>query len=69
MVSVCLNLTPREMWTAEYVRLADRVIKRVLANCGMAAIETIEDGSITRVVRRQCSDVERRRVVEKYLQK
>lgn len=67
MVSVSVNGWPRAAWTPDVVRIADRVIDRVLEGCGVAGTDRIEDGFITRIVRRQCSDVERRRVVEKYL--
>ena len=48
------------------VRLADRVIKRVLEGCGHGP-DRVEDGHITRIARRECTDDERRRVTEKYL--
>jgi hypothetical protein len=48
-------------------RIADRVIERVLEGCGVAGDDRTQDGYITRIVRRQCSDLERRRVIERYL--
>ena len=66
MVSVSLNGWPRAQWSPEAVRLVDRVITRVLEGCGQGA-DRVQDGRITRIVRRQCSDAERRQVIEKYL--
>lgn len=67
MVSVSVNGMPRAMWTPDMERIADRVIARVLEGCGIPGSDRQEDGRITRIVRRECSDAERRRVVEKYL--
>lgn len=66
MVSVSVNGWPRAAWGADVVRLADRVIERVLEGCGEGS-DRVEDGRITRIARRQCTDAERRRVNEKYL--
>lgn len=66
MVSVSVNGLPRSTWTLDVVRLADRVIKRVLEGCGHGP-DRVEDGHITRIARRECTDDERRRVTEKYL--
>ncbi len=66
MVSVSVNGWPRSTWTPDVVRLADRVIERVLEGCGHGP-DRVEDGRITRIARRECTDDERRRVTEKYL--
>ena len=66
MVSVSVNGWPRATWTPDVVALADRVIARVLDGCGEGA-DRVQDGNITRIARRQCTDAERRRVAEKYL--
>jgi hypothetical protein len=66
MVSVSVNGWPRAEWTPDVVALADRVIASVLEGCGEGE-DRIEDGWITRIARRQCTDAERRRVTEKYL--
>jgi len=66
MVSVSVNGWRRAEWTPDVVALADRVIARVLEGCGEGE-DRIEDGWITRIARRQCTDAERRRVTEKYL--
>jgi hypothetical protein len=67
MVSVSVNGWPRAEWTPDVVALADRVIASVLEGCGEGE-DRIEDGMVTRIARRQCTDAERRRVTEKYLQ-
>jgi len=67
MVSVSVNGWSRSTWTPDVVKLADRVIARVLEGCGEGD-DRIEDGIVTRIARRQCTDAERRRVTEKYLQ-
>lgn len=67
MVSVSVNGMPRAMWTPGMERIADRVIAKVLEGVGVLGSDRQEDGRITRLVRRQCSDAERRGVVEKYL--
>ena len=66
MVSVSVNGWTRDSWTPDVVKLADRVIERVLEGCGQGQ-DRIEDGFITRIARRECTDAERRRVTEKYL--
>ena len=66
MVSVSVNGWPRSTWTPDVVKLADRVIERVLEGCGTGA-DHIQDGMLTRIARRECTDQERRRVTEKYL--
>lgn len=67
MVSVSLPGLTRAQWSPDEVRLVDRVIERVLEGCGVLGDDRVQDGFITRIVRRQCNDQERRRVVEKYL--
>ncbi|MEY5099455.1 MAG: hypothetical protein RJA36_2174, partial [Pseudomonadota bacterium] len=64
---VSVNGWPRAEWTPDVVALADRVIASVLEGCGEGE-DRIEDGMVTRIARRQCTDAERRRVTEKYLQ-
>lgn len=66
MVSVSVNGWPRATWTPDVVRLADRVIERVLEGCGHGS-DKAQDGYITRIARRECTDSERRRVTEKFL--
>jgi hypothetical protein len=66
MVSVSVNGWPRASWSPDVVKLADRVIARVLEGCGQRS-DKIEDFRITRIARRECTDAERRRVTEKYL--
>lgn len=66
MVSVSFCGWPRSAWPPDAVKLVDRVIQRVLEGCGRGE-DRIEDGLITRIARRECTDAERRRVTEKYL--
>jgi hypothetical protein len=66
MVSVSLNGWPVSSWTAGEAKLVDRVIARVLEGCGQGQ-NRVEDGGIVRIARRECTDSERRRVLEKYL--
>jgi hypothetical protein len=68
MVSVSVNGMPVPEWTPAAHMLAERVAVRVLDGVGLPATDDVQMGMITRVVRRQCTDDERRRVVEKYLQ-
>ncbi len=49
MVSVSVNGWPRSTWTPDVVRLADRVIERVLEGCGHGP-DRVEDG-------RTCIDI------------
>jgi hypothetical protein len=68
MVSVSVNGMPRQQWSAADHALALKVAMRVLEGCGIPDTDRHEDGTVTTVVRRQCTDSERRKVVEKYLQ-
>ena len=67
MVSVSLNGLPCSVWTPDQERLVQRVANRVLEGCGIPETDTPSHGNVIYILRRQCSDAERRRVVEKYL--
>lgn len=67
MASISVNGIPRALWTDAETRIAGRVAERVLEGCGLRDSDRTKNGIITRIVRRQCNDAERRRVVEKYL--
>jgi len=73
MVSV--SLWPTELdrpmaideWTQADRRIAEKIAMRALGRSGVVGSDVESIGTITLIVRRQCSDIERRRVVEKYL--
>lgn len=56
-----------DQWPPAAHLVAEKVANRVLDGVGVPTTDVIETGQITRIVRRQCTDDERRRVVEKYL--
>lgn len=68
MVSVSVNGRPRSTWTLEMQKLAYRVAERVLEGCGIPSTDRHSEGMLTIIVRRQCTDEERRKVREPYLQ-
>lgn len=67
MVSVSVNGLFTAQWSPSVHEVANRVAQRVLDGIGVPSTDRIEIGTITRVVRRQCTDAERRLVVEPYL--
>lgn len=67
MVSVSVNGMYVADWSPTAHALAEKVAMRVLDGVGVPSTDVVEIATITRVVRRQCTDDERRRVVEKYL--
>jgi len=67
MVSVSVNGLFTAQWSPAVHDVAHRVAQRVLDGIGVPSTDVIEVGTITRVVRRLCTDAERSRVVEKYL--
>lgn len=67
MVSVSVNGMYVAEWPPAAFAIAEKVASRVLDGVGEAATDVVETGQITRIVRRQCTDDERRRVIEKYL--
>lgn len=67
MVSVSVNGLYVADWPPAAHAIAERVARRVLDGVGVPSTDVVEMGQITRIVRRQCSDDERRRVVEKFL--
>ena len=67
MISVSVNGTPIVEWGEGEMRMASRVIERVLEGVGDPSTDVMEGGTITVNVRRQCSDEERRKVREPYL--
>lgn len=67
MVSVSVNGMYVVDWPPAAHAIAERVASRVLDGVGLPATDDVQMGQITRVVRRQCTDEERRRVIEKYL--
>jgi len=70
MCSISIAGLQRVQWTPQHLVLVERVANRLLEGVGVPSTDYWQDGRIgvTRTVRRQCSDAERRRVVEKYLQ-
>lgn len=68
MVSVSLNGRPISSWTSDMTKLANRVAMKVLEGCGIPSTDRLENGRVTTIVRRQCTDEERRKVREPYLQ-
>lgn len=68
MVSVSINQTPIAAWPPAWRPLAERLARKVLDGAGVPATDVIQWGAaLCLTVRRQCSDDERRLVVEKYL--
>lgn len=56
-------------WSIVQKLLVKQVASEVLRGVGLTATDTPDkDVSITHVLRRQCTDDERRRVLEKYVQ-
>lgn len=58
---------PRREWTHEEARLAHQAVRAAIAGVGLPETDKTEEGDITAIIRRQCTDQERRRVLEKYL--
>lgn len=54
-------------WEQSHHAIAARVAALTLKGAGVEGSDIVAYGEICRNVRRQCSDIERRRVVEKYL--
>jgi len=67
MVSVSVNGMPREAWSPQVEALAMRVVRRALEGVGVPSSDRVERGMVTVLVRRQCTDAERRLVHEPYL--
>lgn len=67
MVSVSVNGIPRMAWNSEIERIARRVATRALDGLGIPGNDRWSQGSLTTILRRQCSLTERRRVPEPYL--
>lgn len=67
MVSVSVNGIRRAAWTPQENALAMRVVRRVLEGVGVPSSDRVEQGIITMLVRRQCTDAERKLVREPYL--
>jgi hypothetical protein len=67
MVSVSVNGMLRAAWSPQAEALAIRVVRRVLEGVGMPSSDRVEQGTITMLVRRQCTDAERKLVREPYL--
>lgn len=59
---------PRLMWTKGQIQNAENRARRILRNVGEPATDKWEDGNTTIVIRRLCTEVERSRVLEHYLQ-
>ena len=68
MVSVSVNSKPRSMWSIKDIAIAHKVASNVLDGIGVPSTDVMSDGLLTIIVRRQCTDFERKKVVEKYLQ-
>ena len=72
MVSVALltrergGPIPRDEWTAKEEKIASRAANRALRDVGDSSTDIMTSGDITHIVRRQCVDDERRKVLEKY---
>jgi len=58
---------PREMWSKRERTMAKDAARAALAGVGEPATDVWEDTGTIIVLRRQCRDEERRRVLEKYL--
>jgi hypothetical protein len=67
MVSVSVNGWPRAKWPEDVERVAMRLVSRVLDGVGVPGDDRIEQGGMTVLVRRECSQVERSRLREPYL--
>ncbi len=67
MVSVSVNGIPRMAWDSEIERIALRIASRALEGCGIPSDDRWSQGTLTTILRRQCSPAERRRVPEPYL--
>ena len=57
---------PLAHWEPWQVDIGKKAAEWALAGIGEPATDKIEQGQITHVVRRLCSDAERRRVVERF---
>ena len=68
MVSVSVNSKPRAAWSINDLAIAHTVASNVLDGIGVPSTDVLSDGLLTIIVRRQCTDIERKKVVEKYLQ-
>ena len=74
MVSVALlteergGPLPREEWTSKERQIARRAARAALDGVGDETTDIPEDGRTIIAIRRQCTDSERRQVLEKYLQ-
>lgn len=72
MVSVAIyrgrELLQREDWNQEERKLAKRMVKETLEGVGDYSTDTPEEGNVSTVIRRLCTDAERMKVLEKYVQ-
>ena len=72
MVSVALltrergGPIPREEWTRKEVKIARRAAHAAIDGVDNTTTDMTEDGQTTFVIRRQCKDPERRKVLEKF---
>lgn len=67
MVSVSVNGIPRMAWNSEIERISRRVATRALDGLGILGDDRWSQGSLSTILRRQCSLNERLRVPEPYL--
>lgn len=71
MVSTALLLQSgpkfRAEWNQKDRRIANRAALRGLEGVGLTETDTPEEGRITTIIRRQCTDDERKSVLERYL--
>lgn len=74
MVSVALltrergGPIPRHEWNRKEEKIARRAARNAIDGVGEPSTDVPEDGQVSTVIRRQCTDVERWHVQEKYLQ-
>lgn len=58
----------RELWTAKELKMARRAARKTLEAVGDKTTDIPEEGSITTLIRRRCTDDERKGVVESFLE-
>lgn len=58
---------PLSQWSKKMLREAKRAAYKSIAKVGDDATDTIEHGTVAFIIRRRCTDRERRFVPEKYL--
>jgi hypothetical protein len=67
MLSISLNKLPLAQWPPEFHALAETIVQRTLEGAGVPSTDLRDSTKRIAIVRRLCSDEERRKVTEPWL--